>query len=166
MLQPIQSSVETTDLIVKATICLHNFLRQSNSTGYCSAGFVDTYDSTGEIREGEWRRMLGNRGNGGLLLNDVAPVRGSRPSKSAVEVRDLIKQHVNSFVGCVPWQWNHVRSRDISWSRNNVAFFSLYFHSLYDIIAVYLYNIICCYNKQNYHLIVCFPFGTDRTNLL
>ena len=50
-LRPIQSSVETTELIVKAAICLHNFLRQTNSAGYCPGGFADSYDSRGKIRE-------------------------------------------------------------------------------------------------------------------
>ena len=54
--QPIQSTVEETDRIVKATISLHNFLRQANSAGYCPKGFVDSYDETGTIKEGEWRR--------------------------------------------------------------------------------------------------------------
>ena len=109
--RPIQSSVETTDLIIKATICLHNFLRQTHSAGYCPAGFVDTYDSTGKIKEGEWRRVLASQGSGGMLLTEIAPVRGSRPLVSAVEVRNVIKQHVNSLEGSVGWQWNHVRSR-------------------------------------------------------
>ena len=54
-MQPIQSIVEKTDRIVKATICLHNFLQQTNSAGYCPTGFVVSYDETGRIKEGEWR---------------------------------------------------------------------------------------------------------------
>ena len=108
-LKPIQSSTETTDLIVKAAICLHNFLRQTNSAGYCPVGFVDSCDNTGKIKEGEWRRLVNSEG--GMLLNDIPAVRGSRPLNAAVEVRDLVKSYVNSMEGSVPWQWNHVRSR-------------------------------------------------------
>ena len=50
-IQPIQSAVEKTDRIVKATISLHNFLRQTNSAGYCPTGFVDSYYETGTIKE-------------------------------------------------------------------------------------------------------------------
>ena len=32
-MQPIQNTVEKTDPVVKATICLYNFLRQTNSAG-------------------------------------------------------------------------------------------------------------------------------------
>ena len=107
----IQNSVETTDLIINGTICLHNFLHQTHSTGYCPAGFVDTYYSTGKIKEGEWRRVLASQGSGGMLLTEIAPVRGSHPLVSAVEVRNAIKQHVKSLEGSVGCQWNHVRSR-------------------------------------------------------
>ena len=72
-MQPIQSTVEETDRIVKATICLHNFLRQANSAGYCPTGFVDSYDKTGTIKEGEWRRLVGDN-NGATLLQDIPPV--------------------------------------------------------------------------------------------
>ena len=54
-MQPIQSTVEKTDRIVKVTICLHNFLWQTYRAGYCLMGFVDCYDKTGTIKEGEWR---------------------------------------------------------------------------------------------------------------
>ena len=59
-MQPIQSTVEETDRIVKATICLHNFLRQANSAGWT-------------IKEGEWRRLVGDN-NGATLLQDIPPV--------------------------------------------------------------------------------------------
>ena len=109
-MHPIQSSAEKVDVIVKATISLHNFLRQTNSAGYCPSGFVDSWDETGKIKEGEWRHIVGNN-QGGMLLNDIPPVRGSRPLVSALEVRDVIKSYVNSMEGSLPWQWDHVRSR-------------------------------------------------------
>ena len=68
-MQPIQSNVEKTDLVVKATICLHNFLRQTNSTG-CPTDFVDSYNETGTINKGEWRRLVGDN-NGATLLQDI-----------------------------------------------------------------------------------------------
>lgn len=35
----IQTSVETAENIVKATVCLHNYLRQTNTVSYCPSGF-------------------------------------------------------------------------------------------------------------------------------
>ena len=93
-MQPIQSTVEKTDRIVKATICLHNSLRQKNSAGYCPTGFVDSYDETGTIKEGEWRRLVGDN-NGAILLQDIPSVRGSRPTTSALEVRNIMKSYVS-----------------------------------------------------------------------
>ena len=92
-MQPIQSTVEKTDRIVKVTICLHNSLRQKNSAGYCPTGFVDSYDETGTIKEGEWRRLVGDN-NGAILLQDSPSVRGSRPTTSALEVRNIMKSCV------------------------------------------------------------------------
>ena len=50
-MQPIQSTVEKTDRIVKATIRLNNFLWETNSVGYCPTGFINSYEETGTIKE-------------------------------------------------------------------------------------------------------------------
>ena len=57
--------------------------------------FVDSYDETGTIKERQ----------------DIPPFRGSRPTTSALEVRNIIKSYGNCMEGFVPWQWDHVRSR-------------------------------------------------------
>jgi len=41
--RPIQTKVETAENIVKAAICLHNYLRQTNGATYCPSGFIDIY---------------------------------------------------------------------------------------------------------------------------
>ena len=87
-MQPIQSTVEKTDRIVKATICLHNFLRQAGSAAYCPTGVADFYDETGTIKKRKWRRLVGDN-NGATLLQDIHPVRGSHPTTSALEVRNM-----------------------------------------------------------------------------
>ena len=81
-MQQIQAKVEKTKLIVKSTICLHNFLRQTNSAAYCSTGFVDTYDETGEIKEGEWRKLVGD--GQGMLLENIDPLLSCQPTNSAI----------------------------------------------------------------------------------
>ena len=109
-MQPIQSTVEKTDRIVKGTIYLRNFLWQTNSAGYCPTGFVDSYDEIATIEEGEWRRVVGDN-NGATLLQDIPPVRGSRPTTSALEVRNIMKSFINFMEGSIPLQWDHLRSR-------------------------------------------------------
>ena len=96
LMQLIQSLVEKTDRIVKATICLHNFLRQENSIGYCLTSFVDSYDEAGTTNEGQWRRLVGDN-NVGTLLQGAPAVRGSRPTTSALEVRNIICQFHGRF---------------------------------------------------------------------
>ena len=86
------------DRIVKATICLHNFLWQTDSAGYCPTGFVNSYDKTGTIQEGEWRRLVGDK-NGATLLQDIPPDRGSGPTTSALGVRNIMKSYANSMEG-------------------------------------------------------------------
>ena len=56
-MEPIQSTVENAEIVVKAKICLHNFLLQTNSSGYCPTGFADYWDEKGEIKKGEWRSL-------------------------------------------------------------------------------------------------------------
>lgn len=106
---PIQTCAKNAENIVKATLCLHNFLRQTNSAAYCPAGFVDSWDEKGEIKEGEWRRLVADDQN--IILRDLPPLRGSRPANSAADVREGLKSYVNSLEGSLSWQWEHVRSR-------------------------------------------------------
>ena len=110
-LKPIQTNPKNAENIFKATICLHNFLRQTKCASYCPSGFVDSWDETGKIKKGEWRSLVSN--GLGEMLSDISPLRGSRPSFSAVEVRENLRSYVNSMEGS-PWQW------DVASSRGNV----------------------------------------------
>ena len=65
--RPIQASVETAEEITKAAVCLHNYLRQTNSASYCPSGFVDSEDGSGDIRPGEWRQIVRNESRGALV---------------------------------------------------------------------------------------------------
>ena len=105
---PIQASVETAEAITKAAICLHNFLRLTNSAVYCPKGFVDSTDSSGNIKPGEWR-SIALEANG--AIRNLLPLRGRRYKTTAIEVREILTNYLNSDAGSVPWQWDHVRSR-------------------------------------------------------
>ena len=50
-MSPLQTSAKNAETVVKATLCLHNFLRQTNSAAYCPAGFVDRLDDKGRIKQ-------------------------------------------------------------------------------------------------------------------
>ncbi|KAK3750218.1 hypothetical protein QZH41_015570 [Actinostola sp. cb2023] len=105
--QPISSSVDTAQKIVQATVCLHNYLRQTNCATYCPQGFVDSEDTTGDVKPGEWRREV----DGGGTLGPLVPCRGSRHPQYAAKAREVLKQYLNSEHGSVEWQWAYVRNK-------------------------------------------------------
>ena len=95
--RPIQASVETAEEITKAAVCLHNYLRQTNSASYCPSGFVDSEDGSGDVRPGEWRQIVRNDSRGALV--NIAPQMGRRYSNSAIEVREALKKYFVSDFG-------------------------------------------------------------------
>ncbi|XP_057297594.1 putative nuclease HARBI1 [Hydractinia symbiolongicarpus] len=101
-----KASVRNVENFTLGAIALHNYLRQTEAAMYCPNGFVDSTDTNGEITPGEWRRQVGQ--NEGCLY-DLCNVRGSRPERSATEMREAIKDFVNSEEGAVEWQYRHVR---------------------------------------------------------
>jgi len=86
--------------VVMACCALHNFLVKS-CVSYCPAGFSDKLNEDGTIEEGEWRKSIPT---GSLFrANGSAPSAQGRPNQNAKEVRDAIKDYVNSDVGRLPW---------------------------------------------------------------
>lgn len=59
--RPIIANVSTVESIVKAAVCLHNFLKlcddHSNGRGktYCPPGYMDFVDENGDLHDGLWR---------------------------------------------------------------------------------------------------------------
>ncbi|KAJ8911943.1 hypothetical protein NQ315_016287 [Exocentrus adspersus] len=53
--RPINTCLETTEHMIKATICLHNYLMGGRHELYCPTNFVDTEDINGNITSGLWR---------------------------------------------------------------------------------------------------------------
>ena len=47
---------------VLTTIALHNYLRLADHAVYTPVGFVNSQASSGEIRPGEWRRIVDDVG--------------------------------------------------------------------------------------------------------
>lgn len=98
-IQPLQTSPENAETTVKATICLHNFFRHKKSAVHCPSGFVDSWDEKGEIKEGEWRRMVTECLNG--MLSGIPPF---RVINLLLSVRENIKSYLYSMEGSVSWQ--------------------------------------------------------------
>ena len=54
----IRANPKNVENYVLAALSLHNYLRQTDNAGYCPSGFVDSEDSSGKIKPGEWRSIL------------------------------------------------------------------------------------------------------------
>ena len=87
---PIRGKVEYVENFVLACLTLHNYLRLTDTAFYCPFGFIDSYDSTGNLREEEWRRLTMQ--NDGML--PINRVKGSRYSNDAVEMRNSLRRFV------------------------------------------------------------------------
>ena len=74
--------LEKAEILVKTTICFHNFLCQTNNTGYCPTGFVDYSGKKGELKEEEWWSLVAK--SQGRMLTNISPIRRSRPTIKAV----------------------------------------------------------------------------------
>lgn len=106
--------------IVKALICLHNFImitdeemsEMPNARLYCPPNFVDHMDQ----ENGEWRNNIGNN----VVLDDITRFGSNNASRRATEQRDILKDYFLSPTGeaQAPWQYNHVfRGLDINLPR-------------------------------------------------
>jgi len=82
-------------------------LRQTENAYYCPVGFADNQNGNGDIQPGHWRALV--RNNSSSLLSDLKNVRRSRYSDGAIDVRNSLKEYVNSPDGCLSWQLDHVR---------------------------------------------------------
>ena len=87
-------------------MALHNYLRLTTNAKYVPVGFVDSEDSKWNLIPGDWRKDSNN--NDGAFGN-LATYRGSRSKPTALDIRDALKDYVNSEEGSVFWQVDYVR---------------------------------------------------------
>ena len=106
ILQPIKANPALVDMIVKACLCLHNYLRLTDNAQYVPSGFVDSEDSSGEIIPGDWRSLV----NKGALLSTSTGRAFNRSSESAKGTREIFEKYFNSQEGSLSWQKVYVNS--------------------------------------------------------
>ena len=94
---------------MKRALCLYNFLRQTDSAGYCPNSFCDSEDNSGEMKPGQWRKELPIEGI--RAMSNLPPLRGRKKSNSAIEVQNALKDYFLSDKGQIPWQLDYVWSR-------------------------------------------------------
>ena len=112
--RPILAKPDNVNAIVKATICLHNFLRQSDiakqpTQRYSPRGFADTEDMGGNVTEGQWRREVGSD----TAVQQAGRIGSNYYGLDAASVRNTLKQYFFSKEGTLPWQLQHVRRGEI-----------------------------------------------------
>ena len=60
-----------------------------------------SYDDKGKIKEGQTRSSVKST-KGSVMLNNILPVKCSRPTNLTAGGRDLVKFYINSMQGSLP----------------------------------------------------------------
>ena len=80
----IKATVDLVGSIIRACLCLHNYLRLSENASYIPSGFTDSEDSSGNIIPGSWRKVL--RQDNSSLIN-YPKIGGNRYTFEAEKTR-------------------------------------------------------------------------------
>ena len=91
------SSPEKAEIIVMASLCLHNMLRTKSKNSYTPVGFLDQ-ENEGVVEGGSWRDISAPN------IVPLQPAPHSRKNVSAEAVREKFCNYFNG-PGQVPWQW-------------------------------------------------------------
>lgn len=93
--RPINTSLETVDAVVKATVCLHNYLKKSeemcpnSEKHYCPTNFSDTELPNGVIVKGAWRSSVSN------AVVSVGRQGTNNFSVNASDIRNIFMEYFN-----------------------------------------------------------------------
>ena len=104
--RPIRAAITTVDLIIQATVCLHNYLSLTQNAHYMPQGFVDSEDGSGKLIQGEWRQITRGDENS---MQAVGRVGSNSYSFTAKSVRENFCRYFSSNEGALPWQLDYVR---------------------------------------------------------
>lgn len=108
---PVKLDLENVDNVVKAACVLHNFLctNLGRIPRYCPPGLVDREDSTGNLREGSWRKTMRRCSN----IYDMESSHARNSSKAAVALRNGTAAFFMTRGGSVQWQWKRPGVRGV-----------------------------------------------------
>lgn len=96
-LAPMEGKLEHCENMIKAGVCLHNFLMQDDA--YCPSGYVDS-ESRGVRVDGAWRTEVAAVGANRSL--------GGNSSPTALDIREQLADYFISRNGSLRWQDNVV----------------------------------------------------------
>lgn len=99
---------ETVDAIIKATTCLHNYIKHQRAVAsmYCGQCYVDNECTNGVVIPGQWRREV--QLNSNALGTSLLRFGNRNYSREAFNYRDYLKNYFNN-TGQVGWQLDYIR---------------------------------------------------------
>lgn len=105
LLKPMEFQPATAVAVVKATVCLHNYLKSTDASSpptcrYVPATFVDYEGNDGTVVHGEWRAVT--RGQTGMV--PVRSMSTNMYSRESARIREQLVDFFLSEAGSVPWQ--------------------------------------------------------------
>nr|XP_047135232.1 putative nuclease HARBI1 [Hydra vulgaris] len=103
---PIKAKPLKVEHIIKATVCLHNYLRLTNGAHYIPTGFVDSQSHSGIVIQEDWRKELQDQG----CLLDFSKSTSKRSVFDAIAIRNTYKDYFNLCEGSLSWQMDYVQS--------------------------------------------------------
>jgi hypothetical protein len=97
-------SPNNAEIIVKALICLHNFLLIKQGVGgcYCPNNLVD-HEIDGNVQPGAWRNE-----NTSHQVQELHRTGSNNAGRTIINLRNILRDYVNSEEGEVEWQWDRV----------------------------------------------------------
>lgn len=99
----ISCSAENAEQVVKALVCLHNFLMTCSRAEYCPPRLVDT-ERNGEIETWTWREQASE-----TLFHRLGRVGANRGTRIANSIRNYLKQYFVSEIGQEQASWQNER---------------------------------------------------------
>ena len=91
--RPNRAGVDTIEKVIKAAVCLHNHLRQTDTANYTPAGFVDNENGDGDIIPGNWPNTVQNEGSSVTGLNHN---RRNRSKFDSTALKKLLLGSINT----------------------------------------------------------------------
>lgn len=97
----ISCPLKNAEQIVKALVCLHNFMMTCGRTEYCPSELVNTERNSGEVQTGAWRDSFQ------IIFHRLGRVGANRSSRIVYGMRKYLMQYFVSEIDKqqAPWQY-------------------------------------------------------------
>ena len=103
---PIKAKPSKVENIIKAAVCLRNYLRLTDVAHYIPTGFIDSESNSGIVIQGDWRKELQDQ----ACLHNFSKSKGNRSVFDAIAIRNTFKNHFSSCEGSLSWLLDCVHS--------------------------------------------------------